>query len=115
MIYFPDHPDLTCDLIRHDGYRKVSFQATLSTGDHYARERGIETIDFLKIDVEGAEHKVLKGLGETLSAQRIHCLQFEYGAFSTQTKVLLSDYYSLLSERYWLGKIYPTYVDFRDY
>ena len=45
----------------------------------------------------------------------VQCLQFEYGAFSTQTRFLLGDYYALLSENYWIGKIYPAYVDFRPY
>jgi hypothetical protein len=58
---------------------------------------------------------VLKGLSSRLREAKIHCLQFEYGAFSTQTRFLLADYYSLLSEQYWIGKIYPTYVEFREY
>jgi hypothetical protein len=72
-------------------------------------------VDFLKIDVEGAEFRVIKGFSERLDVQKIHCMQFEYGAFSTQTRFLLGDYYSLLSPSYWMGKIFPTYVDFRDY
>jgi len=115
MYYFPQHPDLTCDLPRHEGYEVVPFEANLCTGDHYIQTHQIDTVDFLKIDVEGAEHRVLKGLADSLAHDKIQCLQFEYGAFATQTRVLLADYYALLSQRYWIGKIYPTYVDFRDY
>lgn len=115
MYYFPDHPDLTCDLPRHDTYVAVPFDAQLTTGDQYCDSHDIDSIDFLKIDVEGAEYRVLKGFKDRLSAQKVHCVQFEYGAFSTQTKFLLGDYYALLSSLYWVGKIYPTYVDFREY
>ena len=44
-----------------------------------------------------------------------HVIQFEYGAFSIQTHKLLIDYYEMLKEHYWIGKIYPKYVDFQDY
>jgi len=115
MFYFPEHPDLTCEMPRHETLRSVPFEAQLSTGDEYAESHAIDTIDFLKIDVEGAEHRVLKGFSGHLAARKIHCVQFEYGAFSTQTRFLLGDYYALLSHNYWIGKIYPAYVDFRDY
>jgi FkbM family methyltransferase len=115
MFYFPDHPELTCDLPRHEFHHVLPFDAKLRTGDGYCEDRHIGVIDFVKIDVEGAEHRVLKGLSSRLREAKIHCLQFEYGAFSTQTRFLLADYYSLLSEQYWIGKIYPTYVEFREY
>ena len=115
MYYFPQHPELTCDLPRHDSYSAVPFDAQLATGDEYCDEHSIDSVDFLKIDVEGAEFRVMKGFSERLSAQKIHCMQFEYGAFSTQTRLLLGDYYSLLSQSYWIGKIFPTYLDFQDY
>ncbi|MDP9169713.1 MAG: FkbM family methyltransferase [Acidobacteriota bacterium] len=114
MFYFPDHPELTCDLPRHE-YPATPFNAELRTGAEYAESAGLATIDFLKIDVEGAEHRVLKGFKSWLADGRIHCIQFEYGAFATQTKFLLADFYALLGERYWIGKIYRNYVDFREY
>jgi FkbM family methyltransferase len=115
MFYFPHHPELTCDLRRHVEYEMVPFEARLASGDAYASEHQLDAVDFVKIDVEGSEHRVLRGLGSRLSSAKIHCLQFEYGAFSTQTRVLLADYYSLLSRNYWLGKIYPDYVEFTEY
>jgi FkbM family methyltransferase len=115
MYYFPDHPELTCDLVRHEIHQVLPFDAKLRTGDRYCEDRHIGAIDFVKIDVEGAEYRVLKGLSSRLREAKIHCLQFEYGAFSTQTRFLLADYYSLLSQEYWIGKVYPTYVEFREY
>jgi hypothetical protein len=115
MYYFPDHPELTCDRPRHENSTVVQFEASIVAGDEYADANGIETIDFLKIDVEGAEHLVLKGFSRMLGRGAIRCIQFEYGAFSIQTRVLLADYYEWLGSRYWIGKVFPSGVEFRDY
>lgn len=45
--------------------------------DSFAKEKNISFIDFLKIDVEGAEYKVLNGAGELLKEKRIKYLLFE--------------------------------------
>ena len=114
MFYYPDHPNLTCDRPRH-AYHNQPFAAQLVEGDSYLRQHDLGPIDFLKIDVEGAEHLVLHGLSRALAADRVRCIQFEYGAFSIDTHVLLADYYEMLASRYWIGKIFPATVEFRDY
>ena len=113
MYYFPDHPELTCDLPRHKHVR-VPFNAELITGDSVITKLGLNRVDFVKIDVEGAEHRVLKGFSTALASGKIQCLQFEYGAFSIQTRFLLADYYSLLEEAYWIGKVQLGGVEFAD-
>jgi FkbM family methyltransferase len=115
MYYFPDAPKLTSDTRRHAQQRAVEFAGELTTLDAFCRAQGIDAIDFLKIDVEGAEHRVLKGAAESLARRRIKAVQFEYGAFSIDTRFLLKDYFAVLGERFHIGKIYPTYVDFADY
>jgi FkbM family methyltransferase len=47
------------------------------TGLQYCKENNIRKIDFLKIDVEGLETKVLKGFGDFLI--NVRYIQFEYG------------------------------------
>ncbi len=49
------------------------------TVDDYCEEKGIEQIDLLKIDVEGAELQVMKGARRMLKSKRIACLTFEFG------------------------------------
>lgn len=115
MHYFPGHPELTCDRPRHDGLDCMTFDARVMRGDDYVREHAIERIDFLKIDVEGAEYRVLQGFSKSLASRSIDCIQFEYGAFSIQTRVMLADFYALLGVGYRIGKIYPSSVDFADY
>ncbi|MEN9572635.1 MAG: hypothetical protein RL514_490 [Verrucomicrobiota bacterium] len=86
-------------------------RSRIRTGDEFCRERGVERIDYLKVDAEGADHEVLTGFGEMLSGQRIAAVQFEHegGRF-------LRDYYDLLRPRgYVLGKLYANYVDFREH
>jgi FkbM family methyltransferase len=114
MFYFPEHPHLTCDQPRHP-QRHTTFAACIEDGDSYVDRHRIDTIDFLKIDVEGSEHLVLEGFQRTIAAGRVHCIQFEYGAFSIDTHVLLADYYERLADSYWIGKIYPSHVEFADY
>ena len=73
-------------------------------------------MDFLKLDVEGAEHLVLQGLDESLQNGRIRFVQFEYGRVNILTHFLLRDFYQLFrGYGYAVGKIYPDYVEFRDY
>ncbi|MFA4993860.1 MAG: FkbM family methyltransferase [Bdellovibrionales bacterium] len=86
------------------------------TGDDYVREKNVEKIDFLKIDVEGAEFDVLKGFSEAIDRKSIDVVQFEYGKVSIMTHILLYDFYGFFeSKGYAVGKIYPEYVDFRAY
>jgi hypothetical protein len=73
-------------------------------------------IDYLKMDVEGAEHLVLRGLEGTFCEGRVSAVQFEYGTVNILTRFLLRDFHEFFSARgFRVGKIYPTYVDFREY
>ena len=96
------------------GLRETS--ASVMRGDDYAAAHNVTHIDFLKIDVEGAEHRVLAGFSRLLQRGGIDVIQFEYGTVNVITKWLLRDYYRFLdSYSYRIGKIYPGYVDFKDY
>jgi FkbM family methyltransferase len=85
-------------------------------GDEFLAREGIGRVDFLKLDVEGAEHLVLQGLDQCLRERRVRFVQFEYGRVNILTHFLLRDFYQLFaSHGYVVGKIYPDYVDFREY
>lgn len=97
-------------------YQPRAFEAKVSTGDAFCADQGIETIDFLKIDVEGFEHKVLKGFEGMLKTGNIKMIQFEYGYINIDTHFLLKDFHEYLEPfEMRMGKIYPSYVEFREY
>jgi methyltransferase FkbM-like protein len=85
-------------------------------GDEFLAREGIVEVDFLKLDVEGAEHLVLRGFDRLLRERRVRFVQFEYGRVNILTRFLLKDFHQLFAAHgYLVGKIYPDHVDIRDY
>jgi len=98
------------------GVEPMEKRIRLNTGDRYCREHGIERIDFLKIDAEGSDCRVLAGFEDMFAQGRIRMVQFEYGVASIVTKFLLKDFYEFFEARNMVvGKVYPSHVDFRRY
>jgi len=80
----------------------------LGKGDKFCYDRGIDHIDFIKIDTEGHELAVLNGFANMLSAGRIDMVQFEYGGCWVDARTFLVDAFNyLLDKGYHVGKIYP--------
>lgn len=73
------------------------------TLDEVVDERKVEDIHLLKIDVEGAELKVLRGGQKTLESRRVKFIQFEISVSSLNHRVFLHDFWNQLSGLY---KIY---------
>lgn len=85
-------------------------------GDTFCNESNISTIDFLKIDVEGAELEVINGFAEKLKTSKIKIIQFEYGPMNIHSRALLYDFYMILGQYgYNIGKLYPHGIKFKDY
>jgi FkbM family methyltransferase len=90
--------------------------AKVLRGKEYSRNRNIASIDFLKMDVEGAEHLVLQGFDDMIHPSKIPVVQFEYGMGNIITKFLLRDFYAFFESRgYKVGKLFPDSVRFREY
>jgi hypothetical protein len=88
----------------------------LVSGDDFIKENNIDSIDFLKLDVEGAEFDALLGFEKAIKSGIVKLIQFEYGYINISTKKLLIDYYQFFeSHGYLVGKVYPKNVEFRDY
>jgi FkbM family methyltransferase len=113
------HPSASTHATFTDYPHKRSGEAVecaVHRGDEFLDRQGIGEVDFMKLDVEGAEHLVLRGLENSLRAQRIRFVQFEYGRVNILTHFLLRDFYELFrSYGYVVGKIYPDFVAFREY
>jgi hypothetical protein len=59
---------------------------------------------------------VLQGFERILHEKKIDVIQFEYGHINIESKFLLYDYHKFFRTRgYTLGKVYPGYVEFREY
>jgi len=85
-------------------------------GQNYCRETAVEQIDFLKIDVEGMEQKVLEGFTAMLSEQRIRIIQLEYGMINVCTQFLLKSIHTFFAQYdYQVGKLYRRHIDFVAY
>lgn len=70
---------------------------TVQTGYEYVKKNNIYSIDFLKIDTEGYEFKVLKGFGDFL--ENIKIIQFEYGGTFIDNKTKLKDVIDYLRDK----------------
>jgi FkbM family methyltransferase len=84
-------------LVQHDlryshGFDTVQVEAEVISGDAYIAEIDVERIHLLKIDVEGAEFRVLQGFEESLSKGIIDVVQFEYGYANGFDKSLMHDF-----------------------
>lgn len=90
-------------------FQQSPYQVTINvdTMDNFAHEHGISEIDFVKIDVEGAEYKVLMGAQNLLRTHAIKQLQFEYGGTFEDAGLTLKTVYELLrAHNYYIYKIY---------
>ncbi len=100
----------------HAGFDAEVRTAEVVTGDAYCRERGIDRIELLKIDVEGGEQRVLRGFEAMLARGAVKLIQFEYGLPNVVSRVFLADLYELFQRHgYAVGKVLPNHVDFAPY
>jgi FkbM family methyltransferase len=65
----------------------------LRTIDWYVNQNKIKTIDFLKIDAEGSDYRILQGAKQIIDSNNIRYLQFEYWDG-------VRKFYDLLNEKY---------------
>ena len=95
---------------------RVVVDCAVETGDFYMDRLGIDGVDVLKIDTEGADLRVLHGFSNALAEGRIGLVQFELTLWAAIARTWLADFYELLEPAgFTIGKVYPTFVDWRDY
>lgn len=71
----------------------------VSTLDSEMYERGIQSVDFLKIDAEGFDFHVLRGSEDHLNNQKIDVIQFEYNSPWIEAGATLAGAYAFLQAR----------------
>jgi len=88
---------------------KIKEEVTIDTLDAYCREKEIDRIDLLKIDVEGHELDVLKGANELIKGDQVHLVQFEFGGCNIDTRTYFRDFYHFFNDNgFVLFRILPT-------
>jgi FkbM family methyltransferase len=109
-------PTHTLPIASHRTLMWEAADAAVRRGDEYCLANGIERIDVLKIDVVGAENRVIDGFGTMIDDGRIGLIQFEYGLAAAHSRYLLADHYANLGPRgYRIGKLMPSWIEFKDY
>jgi FkbM family methyltransferase len=79
-----------------------SEQALFRRLDHFCAEAGLTSIELLKLDVEGHEVAVLRGMGDLRPAR----VQFEFGGSNIDSRTYLRDLFHMLDD-YVIHRILP--------
>jgi FkbM family methyltransferase len=80
----------------------------IRTLDSYCQEKHIDRIDFMKLDVEGAEFAVIEGGKECIQREIIQVIQFEYGGTFIDSRTLLKDFFDFFNPmNYCFFLLYP--------
>lgn len=74
----------------------VEFEVDVQTLDSACRKLGVDALEFLKIDVEGHELKVLEGARAMLGSGRIALIQFEFTDCNVLSRTFMRDFYAAL-------------------
>lgn len=106
--YYPGVPELSGLHSRPIlQFHKVSINVQTVSLDEFCKEHHIDHINFLKIDTEGNELKVIKGIGDI----KIDYIQFEYGGTYSDAKTTLEEVFKVLhSKGYKIYRITCNYL-----
>ncbi len=89
-----------------------SVDVMLTTLAKVFEEEGIDTVDFVKTDVEGFDLSAIRGARPLLEKGRIGLFQFEYNYRWISTRSYLRDVFDLVEDLpYRVGKIVPDGID----
>lgn len=95
-----EHSSMYKDVFKfiHNNEDLESSLCVIQTLDDFSCLNNIESIDFMKIDTEGFEYRVLKGALRMLGENRIKVIQFEFNKMNVISRVFFKDYYDLLKD-----------------
>lgn len=86
---------------RHDsfaeGHQFSVHTVPVITIDSLIADKGLDHVDFLKMDIEGHELFALRGAIQSLSGRRIKALSFEFGSGNVNSRTFFRDFWDLLT------------------
>ena len=88
------HERRDISVVQHK-YKKLEVETR--SLDSIVRQCSVESIDFLKMDVEGHELSVLQGANDLLSRRAIKVVMFEFGSANVNSRTFFRDFWDLLS------------------
>ncbi len=92
-----EHASLYADLFDdHYKTQRIAHTVDVTTIDNYCELNRIQHIDFLKIDTEGSELKVLAGAEKMLANDAISLVQFEFNYTHLYARCFFNDFKSIL-------------------
>lgn len=103
--------------LKQYGLKFENFQVVkMERAENYIKSKGIQHINFVKIDTEGHDLYVLLGFGDFLNAEFIDFIQFEYGEVMIDSRTFLRDFFDLLTPKgFKLAKIMRDGVEIREW
>lgn len=116
LFYYPDRTSLTTTVAFPHQDRATTMQVEVRSVASFLTAQSLERIDFLKVDVEGAELPIVEGVAPLMDRGALGLIQFEYGEANVLTRTYLRDF-ALLGERtgYALGRVRPNGIEFAPY
>jgi FkbM family methyltransferase len=101
-------------MLSHEVFYDRRIICKTRTASGYLTEKKVESVDFLKVDTEGMDLKVIRGFGDQIKNVRV--VQFEYGIFDIASRDLLRDFCRHFKNNgFIVGKIFPRSVNFFEY
>lgn len=97
-IYYNFAGEGSASILKKEGHYNEEIEIT--TLDIFCQRHGIQTIDFLKMDVQGYEYNILLGAKEMLERQKIKVIQFEFDEPNIANRIFFKDFWDLLHEKY---------------
>ena len=91
------HASLYQDVIEniHDA-KSIEHKVKVIQLDAFAKSKNIENISLLKIDVEGNELNVLKGMTEYIKSGKVAIIHFEFNEMNVSSRTYFRDFWNLL-------------------
>ena len=97
-IFFNQEKEGSASILKKNS--NFSEEISLITLDDFSRQEKISEIDFLKMDVQGFEYKILQGAKSLLQGDKIKFIQFEFDEPNIEARVFFKDFWNLLSPKY---------------